>query len=1065
MQRNKLFALLFISILLIGTISAFEFDNIKSDLSFTKNTKLNIGDKQIDYNPIWEKYKPIEIKNSFGLGKILFSGAIDEHTESCGDNCFSTIDIELGEDGSLIDDIKFYTIKDDGSKIEQDIRSYQFYIKTGENNKEVNDYENNCIYGKALSNGTIPRICSKNIIGSHTETEDIWEEYKLGDSLTSGDYKLKLEGEKKPSRTVDWIIETQGKTIDEWAAWIGNTKIEYFEDKDNSQGSNTNTEWLQQSFTIGTLTANNTYPLGGVCLMLSNTITGDDVITVRIYNATDGEADISKELLSENSSVSLPSITYPTSECTNITMPSFDMNPNEQYGIVMFKNSGSDSVFWEQERVGSIYPGGNWGKSTNSGSTWTDTTYDGWFQVWSGILEGVTAIFSSPENYFNSTDTTIDLSCNFTCIGNVNISVVGIKVYDDENATIYEDGDETPDGLTQSYNKTWTTTALEDGKYTWQCAVFGNDDDESEYFTDNRTFTIDTTNPSINIISPTGTIESIVIGENLSLNWTVTDTNLDSCWFDYNSVNTSVVCADNNYSFITIQDKQSLTFYSNDTVGNLGSNTTSWTYKVLEGLFTYNNETRAGDQEDFSLSLEIAAGYDLTSAIFHYNGYTESPSIFSDGTSRVLNVTNYQIPTFSNDTNVTIYFDLVLDDSTEISTKNYTQLVQAIYLDNCSSYTNILFNISLLDEITQESLNGDIEFYYDLLNVPNYDTISSSTLKVSNVSNFQVCSDINLTNQDFVQSIEIRYVSNGYAPELYHIQRSEITPETTNIYLYDLNESKSTEFKLTYQDDTFNFIEGAVIQLQRRYISEDLYKVVEAPLTSNEGIAVVHVDLDSIKYRAVVIKNGEILDTFDNIVFKCQSILTGECEQKLLGEIDSQNSIDYDTERDFTYSVTPGDNNITISYSIPSSTPSSVNIVLTQKDQWGTTTSCNKTIVSSGGSIQCDYDDTLDISYLDLNINKNNVPISYNTYVVDSETGSDFLDNNYIIVVILMLSLIGMAITSPEWIIVNSILVLLLSGMLWLINGVDFVAGMGILMWLIIAASILIFKLSKQEDR
>jgi len=58
-----------------------------------------------------------------------------------------------------------------------------------------------------------------------------------------------------------------------------------------------------------------------------------------------------------------------------------------------------------------------------------------------------------------------------------------------------------------------------------------------------------------------------------------------------------------------------------------------------------------------------------------------------------------------------------------------------------------------------------------------------------------------------------------------------------------------------------------------------------------------------------------------------------------------------------------------------------------------------------------------------------------------------------------------MAMTSPEWIIVNSILVLLLSGMLWLINGVDFVAGMGILMWLIIAASILIFKLSKQEDR
>jgi len=85
--------------------------------------------------------------------------------------------------------------------------------------------------------------------------------------------------------------------------------------------------------------------------------------------------------------------------------------------------------------------------------------------------------------------------------------------------------------------------------------------------------------------------------------------------------------------------------------------------------------------------------------------------------------------------------------------------------------------------------------------------------------------------------------------------------------------------------------------------------------------------------------------------------------------------------------------------------------------------------------------------------------------VSDSNTGSDFLDNNFIIVVVLILSLVGMALTSPEWIVMNGIITMLLAGMLWLVKGVDFVAGLGILMWLVIAAGIIILKLSKQEDR
>ena len=45
----------------------------------------------------------------------------------------------------------------------------------------------------------------------------------------------------------------------------------------------------------------------------------------------------------------------------------------------------------------------------------------------------------------------------------------------------------------------------------------------------------------------------------------------------------------------------------------------------------------------------------------------------------------------------------------------------------------------------------------------------------------------------------------------------------------------------------------------------------------------------------------------------------------------------------------------------------------------------------------------------------------------------------------MLLSVIGMAFSSPEWIIINSAITLLISGALWLLNGMDFVVGIGLL--------------------
>ena len=134
---------LMIMFMAISMVSALEFDNIVKDIDTSSN--IFIGDKEISYNTIWEKYNPIQIDNIFGLGETLWEGAIDEHTESCGINCYSTITISLPKDGSLIDDVKFLTEQEDESWIEQPIRSYDFYILDNEIETKVQDYETQCL--------------------------------------------------------------------------------------------------------------------------------------------------------------------------------------------------------------------------------------------------------------------------------------------------------------------------------------------------------------------------------------------------------------------------------------------------------------------------------------------------------------------------------------------------------------------------------------------------------------------------------------------------------------------------------------------------------------------------------------------------------------------------------------------------------------------------------------------------------------------------------------------------------------------------------------------------------
>jgi len=1110
MKSPIIFIFAFLLFFSVSLVSAFgEFTRVDETLK----EDLVISDSAMKYPAIsikgfWDALPFVEDEKA--------TAVLTQHTESCGINCMSEFQIITNQESALIDDIKFYTITDK-EKYEQSIRNYQFSYWGN-----IIDYETKCVDLKTIideKNGTeyTPQECSQVEIGSHED----WIPFTEGQIFDAGTYKIRLTGEKKPSRNVDWIIKTQNKVISEWAIWgnisLGNDAEVILNSPANDSIQYTNPVTFNASANITggayltnmSFCSNITGSWGcGDSIGLAN-INSTDLVSYYKLDETTGDVVDSH---GTNNGTNYGATRGVTGKINN----AFSFDGTNDYieiadtsdlrllsggtyngwlysdgdrGFLIAKSDGIQGVGGYVIELGGLGAGGKHALDIALGSGWDLQISDiiptgAWHMVtvtWDGsdiyaYLDG-SEIGHSVTGALPDDDGANDIFIgkrysNDQFYGG-DFDEIGIwsrALTSDEITSLYNSGA----GLTYTTTTTTTTTTqtwsktIPAGTTLWNVQACDSDGD-CGFSVANYTVSLDADAPTIEINAGNGTQNYGSLTQNHTINFTVTDTNLDSVIFNYNGTNKTITGATsgvmNSTEFQLVKDLYNATIYANDTAGNLNTITFGWDYKVFENSMQYLNQTSAGTIGNYTYNFTLGSTIDLTEAIFYYNGTSYSPRISSSGQNRIVSINNLEVSTPQTNTNYTFYLYMALSDSTKINSTTRTQLVRAVLLDNCSVYTNRLFNITLRNEQTKALLNGDIQMGYTLLNKPSYKTIASYNFSVTNKNTTQVCSGLNLSGEDLVYSAEIRYTSSGYVAEFYNIQRANIGTTAQVLNLYDLNESDSTEFKITYQDDNFNFVEGAIVQLLRKYISEDTYEVVEAPLTSNEGIAVVHIDLDSIKYKAIVVKNGEVLDTFDNLVFKCQSELTGECEQKLLGTIDPQNVIDYDTERDFIYSVSQENNTLIVTFSIPSGEPSQVNIVLSQKDEFGNETICNRTVTSSAGSISCDYNETLGVSYLELKIYKDGEPVGYNTYRIDEETGLDFLDNNYIFVLVLILSIVGMALSSPEWIVINSILTLLFSGMIWLVNGIGFVAGLGILMWLVIAAGILILKLSKQEDR
>jgi len=1018
------------AILMMGSVSAFgERASIQPDL---KSELINDG---LKISPSADLYPAISIVDNWDLpliSKEKASLVLTSHDASCGIDCMSEFQIATYTDSALVDDVKFFTLIDDGIVLdeprEQAIRSYQFQYYG-----DIENYTTQCEILTDAKNGSKYTHCVQIKVGSYKG----WIDYNVGDVLPAGTYDVKLLGEKRPTRSVDWIIKTQGKTIDEWATW-GNISTGSQAEVILNSPTDGSTQYIRNVST--TATANIT---GGAYLVnatLFDNSTGswgarnstncltssysDNIVSIQAWSDLGSKTEKMGMKFTTLYATTLINVTkYSSHAATKAYL--WDASKNQIGSAVSF--SGDVAVFPNI--------------LLNASTTYYIVTDN------SGV--GYTAYGTGGETYPKVATLINYTSSYFGGVDDTNRWIAFSKITMNRS------------DIVKNKTQTFTNTYPVGSNILWNYQ-FCDSDGACGFAPNNYTFSIDSQAPSIALNYPTSLINYGAINGTLNLSITATDTNLASVWYNYNGTNVTIVGAISgvaNLSNITLSDKKNVTIYANDTAGNLNTSVFSWDYTVFNTNVLFNNETISGFSNVFNIYLNSTL---VNGLYFNYsNSITPSTFIYSDNV--IISNNSVVSPSVAINTNISFNWIISLIDGTNISTKYYNQLVKPVnFSANCSS--GFLFaNMMLFDERTKQKINGSIATLFSIYNnnnlIVNFSGNASGT-------NYTLCTSLNLSNySNVIYSAQFQYTSTDYALETYNIQNASYTGPQ-NISLFPIMSNQTTEFLVSYLNNKLVKVEGAVLQLIRKYLNTDTTEVVEAPLTSSLGTAILHIDSNSGElYQIVVVKNGIVLDIFPALAFKCDNILVGDCQYKLYGKLDAQNIISVETLQDFTYTTLQNNNSIEIIYSVPSGKTSKVNMQAIQTDSFGNTTQCNQTTYSSAGSITCAYNNTITDSILSVSIKKDDKQVDNTQYFIEQNGAQLFSSNNYFIVVILLLSVIGMAFSSPEWIIINSVVVLLISGSLWLLNGLNFVIGLGEIMWLIVAASILISKLSKQDDR
>ena len=898
---RKILLLLLLSLTLITLVSAAEWDNVILEKEITKDTILKIGEKDVIYNKLWETYKPIVIENQFTLGKVLAEGAIISHTSACSSDCLSEFVITTYEESALIQDIKFYKINKE-TKTEGIIKGYKLKYYG-----DVKEYSIVCVnsgLANLKNNSYIPQKCSEVESG----VSKGWIEYKVGDILPAGDYKIQLSGIKNPSESIDWVIKTQGKTLDSWAVW----------------GNITTGDTAQVTLTAPADTSTQYSSLVALNATFNISAASTNLKNVTLYDNSSGTWDAKNSstyfLGGLDQSFGTGADDYFTlNNNAYLRGQSFTAGANGALVTVSFKvfRAGlpkSNSVRLYLANQSTYYPIGSAVATSEVKDLSTITT--------SSTGEWVNWTFSTPYTLVNGTIYAVVIGGTYNTTDKLFLIqdrsspsyTRGYSEYSDDGGTNW--GTLGHSGNWDSYFETYiggeaiNTTKSFTNTYSVGQTVKWNyyacDSSNSCGFApSNYTFIIDSTPPTISISSPSSLVDYLYENYNQTLTFTATDTNLDDCWYDYNGTNKTIACstgvAKTDYYNQSI-GKYDIRVWANDTAGNKASTLLSYSAKVIENSRTSDASTF--DTATANYGVNVTANSSLTGINLFYNG--TNYALTNQG-SGIWNISR-QLPTSSVGTQS---FQYKFQYGTEtITSYNSTQTVTATVLAECDgTYTIPFLNLTFKDENTLTAINATIptsSFVYYLGNGTVNKTLSYSNNSLN--YNYSFCGTSGALPLIVYPVIQYKQ-GTAYPQRIWTPSAQSYSSSLTNQTLYLLSSSDGLYVTFQVIDNSDATISGVDVNVSR--IVDGSTVLVSSGTTDSGGLVTFWLNPD-FQHTLTFTKSG--YTTYTTSLFPTQSSYTvtlgagsvappGELTGVSYGMIPTDNFLDYYSIQNFSFVI------------------------------------------------------------------------------------------------------------------------------------------------------------------
>ncbi len=998
----SIFAVLVVGMFMLSFVSAFSWtavEEFKKDATTSEYGKYEIYEKDL----------------LFFKGDLKQSVELNTNTLLCGGdggNCESNFKTLLLKDGVLFDKFNIYnkeTMKPDT------MRWIRFEYFTKGDLIEVPNYVEECSDAKLteeeLLNETKPyQICNSIEKGTKFIEAPEWTSYEAGQILPAKEtpYVWRAVGDKAPWKNVEWTFTTSDIETWEWATWgnisLGaqaevillspaNASTSLTNQVNTSSSANiTGGAYLKNvsqcdnrtgTFLCGYNATNlSTFGTSGLVsyYTLDETSGTTAIDSMGLYNGTASNARIftgtNSKVLGANagnfsqgndyitSSAGVTGnvpfsfsawIRYPTSISTGqdfITMGNDGINGAGLYARV-------DTNKLKVVRGGGV-PDAS-GTTTLSINTWYHVVYtynNGAYKVYLNGNEEI-SVSESALN-LGSTNFNIGKHTGTSTYWSGSIDEVGIwnrSLNQTEITALYNSGAGSRITTTTTTNFTNTYSAGQTINWSHQYC----DSDDVCYYPTPILFSIDGTAPTISPVSGNGTQNYGVLTTNHTLNYTVTDTNLNACWLNYNGTNKTIPCTSgsiNTTNFTLVKDLYNATIFANDTAGNIGSQVISWDYRVFENGQTYNLNTTETSVETIVANFTVATGTTLQSAYINYSGTQYAGTVTANGTQFLLTAT-VSVPTNTNATapeNKTFFWDFQHVEGstiTNITTAPRTQLVNFIYLTLCGgAYTVNTLNFTLRNETIPLAYEGAWSFGATV----TYWTGNGATSKTYTIQNTSVVSNVLLclASNDSVQiSADIDYNKGGFGSRSYYLVNSTLTNVTNNITLWVLPDEDDTNIIIKAQNEYLAPIKKGYVKALRYYPGYNAYYQVEISRTDDYGNANLKLIERDVDYKFLISDaNNNLLYTTNSMKVICTSSpCTLEINAASIAGVLDEVLTYQDIDNYFSF------NNVTkyltFTWSDPSGLTSAMRLQVVRVRNYGEQTICDQTITGSSGIIPC----------------------------------------------------------------------------------------------------------------